>query len=167
MRKYCLLCRCATVIERDSLITYLQSNGVEAWSEDRSVIVRVSQGPDLSLGGASAVLGSTPYAVWVWQEQLDKARQLIDQFLQHTNITIAMSYQSPWRYFYWWCLLSFFIPVVGPLTAVYYFVRALWSREKTSAFRLSFSMLLWLFGTITSYLFVRHVLGEIFSAFFH
>jgi hypothetical protein len=167
LEKQIVLCRCATVIERDALLTHLRAHGIQAWTEERTVFVRVSQSADLSFVGASATLGHQPYSVWVGESQAEEGYSLCKQFQQQTGLSLAGVPQSPWRYFYWWCIISFFIPVVGPTAALYFFLRALKSRERTSVVRLITGCVLWLFGAVLSWVYVRYIFIEMLLPIFH
>lgn len=62
---------CRTVIERDALLHFLSERGFSATSEQRDVMVNISDTVNLTYGWASATFEG--YGLWVPQEQAEGA----------------------------------------------------------------------------------------------
>lgn len=75
--------RSPNIIERDAIMAYLTSEGVESFTGKRDVIVNLANEPNMSLEGYSAMFNG--YDIFVSADQKNIAQEKIQQFLASTK----------------------------------------------------------------------------------
>lgn len=116
-----LLTKFPDLIQRDSFVSRLGEAQIEVMTPDRDMIVDVGGGPNLTLGGYSAMFDG--YSVLVQKKDLSKAQDVLSEFepLHLQKNTDLPDYMSK---YYYSSVLSVLVPFVLHLTALYHLFQA-------------------------------------------
>lgn len=117
-----LLAKFPDLIQRDSLVSRLGEAEIEVMTPDRDMIVDVGGGPNLTLGGYSAMFDG--YSVLVQKKDLLKAQDILTAFepLHLQKSTESPDYMSK---YYYSSILSVLAPFVLHSTAFYHLFKAI------------------------------------------
>lgn len=126
-----LLTKFPDLIQRDSFVNRLSEEQIEVMAPDRDMIVDVGGGPNLTLGGYSAMFDG--YSVLVRNKDLSKAQEVLSEFesMHLQKSTDLPDYMSK---YYYSSVLSILAPFVLHLTAIYHLFKAI----QHSQFRFTF-----------------------------
>lgn len=145
-----------SIIQRDALLSALHNNGITAQSPPRDLSRKFTDTTvDISYEGYSVFFDG--FDIQVPDQDLEKAQEIISQFLRQTNVGLAQE-KTPPRYlqkFYFCSLFSGVLPILFHILALYYLFLGLKSGEKLSFGKTLFSVLFQLAGIGLIYLSVR------------
>ena len=139
MRDYnwALLTKVPDLIMRGALINQLGEVGIEAYAPDRDAIVNVTSTTNLSLEGYSALFDG--YAVYVPATRMPEAKDILQKVVDqhyaktHTEVDHA-------KKFYFASLMSFIVPVVLHVMALYHLGQAIRKKQKLKIGKTVFSI---------------------------
>ncbi len=129
------------MIERDGLLNYLQSNGIEAVSPPRDLSRKISATTvDLAYGGYSAVFEG--FAIFVKPEQLAEAQELVKTFEAKMRFNPDPRPVDYAHKFYLSCLFTVIFPGFLHVMALYHLRRAIQHKAQFNKLKLTFSLIL-------------------------
>ncbi len=136
-----------SIVERDSLIALLKSNGVNAESPRRDISRKYTENTlDLSYGGYSTIFDG--FKIFVDKESKDKATKLVDEFREDIKVKNKVDIKNGSKRnlmkFYYFSIASFFIPILPLFFGLYYFYKGILQKEKIQVF--------YMIGAITFYI---------------
>lgn len=162
--KTVLVFRASDIFIRDVVTTRLEQNGIKTFGSDTSVNVIYPNTPNLYLSGASAVIDG--YRILVSEDDVELAKRLIREIEIEYQIGIVKSVveksmssadelaaieEGYVRRFYFSALFGIFMPILPPLFAIYYFVKALKAGKSFSVLKAGVSVVLVAWNIIYSY----------------
>jgi hypothetical protein len=117
-----LLTKLPDLIQRDALVYHLGQQQVEVMTPDRDMIVNVGGGPNLTLGGYSAMFDG--YSVLVQKKDLLKAQDVLTDF-EPLHLQISTEVPDYMSKYYYSSVLSVFAPFILHITAIYHLFKAI------------------------------------------
>lgn len=139
MRDYnwALLTKVPDLIMRGALISQLGEEGIEVYAPDRDAIVNVSSSPNLSLEGYSALFDG--YSVYVPATRLGESKVILEKVLDQAYAKTEDEIDHA-KKFYFAALMSFIVPVVLHIMAIYHLVLAIKKKQKLKIGKTIFSV---------------------------
>ena len=131
-----------TVVEKEGIKARLESEGITCFTETRDMIVNLDNGPNLSLGGYSAFFDG--YKVFVKKEDVTRAKTIVSA-LEKSRVDEKETPDYA-KKFMMSCLLSFTLPVIMNILAIYHFVMARKNHQKIRYSMLIPGFALWFFS---------------------
>lgn len=117
---------CRTVIERDALLHFLSQKGIPAESEQRDVMINVSDTVNLTYGWASATFEG--YGLWVPEDRADEAIAALKEWEHAQRLSLVGDEESAeeknFRRFLVCAFFGMMLPVFMHLLAFYWLVRS-------------------------------------------
>lgn len=129
-----LLTKLPDLIMRSALVARLGEAQLEVYTPDRDVIVNVSSEPNLSLEGYSALFDG--YEVYVLRRNLSEAQDILKKFEELAWSSASEPIEEDHtRRFYFAAMMSWMLPGILHLVALYQLLQALrkgqrWSKAK-------------------------------------
>ena len=134
---WALLTKVPDLIMRGALINQLGEVGIEVYAPDRDAIVNVSSTPNLSLEGYSALFDG--YAVYVPATRMPEAKEILQKVMdQHFAKTDSEVDHA--KKFYFAALMSFIVPVILHVMALYHLGQAIRKKQKLKLVKTLFSI---------------------------
>lgn len=135
--------RARNVIERDSIMAHLKSEGIDSFTGQRDVIVNLTDHVNLGLEGYSALFEG--YRIYVQAENKDRSQQLIRQ----QNLVIQNTPQEPTdenrelNKFVSSCLFSVLLPGIMNLLALFWLVKGLQKHQSLTRVKWTLAVFIW------------------------
>lgn len=129
-----LLVKAGSMIQREALLARLREAGIEPLSPPRDVSNKLADSTvDLALDGTAIFFDG--FAIYVQDEQLEEAREVLARFDREHKISVAEAQpeRKPWKRYYFCSLFSLMFPVLMTALATYHLIRAVNSGEKPRA----------------------------------
>jgi hypothetical protein len=141
---WALLTKVPDLIMRGALINQLGEVGIEVYAPDRDAIVNVSSSPNLSLEGYSALFDG--YAVYVPASRMGEAKEILSK-VESQTYGVPEGEVDHAKKFYFASIMSFIVPVVLHVMAIYHLSQALRKKQKLLVGKTLFSFFV-LFASI-------------------
>lgn len=132
-----VLYRASNIIERDSLIAFLRAQGIEALTGRRDVVQNLTDNPNLSHQGYSAMFAG--YEIFVLEEDLESAKKFLAQYQQQTSLQIVNQEDTEFsrqkqseRRLMMTAFLSLIVPVLAHALFIYLLIGELKNGAKFS-----------------------------------
>lgn len=136
--------RAQSVIERDALMAFLKEEGIVSYTGQRDVIVNLTDHVNLGLEGYSATFEG--YRIYVAQENASVARQLIHRQtmkVRNTTPEERIDENAEMKKFISGSVFSLMLPGIMNVVALYWLIRALQKKQRTTLFRFLFAVVVW------------------------
>lgn len=162
-QNWVLLTRVPTLIMRGALVSRLGEAHIEVYVPERDMITQVSDMPNLSLEGYTALFEG--YSVYVQRSDLAKAQEVLKDF---EKLAWSQANESPGidhlSKFYLAALTTWIFPVALHLVALYHFGKALRQRPlRISWGRMVFAWLVFLCSAYWALYIVRDAIRAVIS----
>ncbi len=135
-QNWVLLTKVPNLIMRGALIHKLGESQIEVYAPDRDAIVNVSSGPNLSLEGYSALFDG--YEVYVAKQKLQEAKEILKEIETQTYEPSEGEIDHAGK-FYFSAIMSFMIPVIMHVLAIYHLIQARKKKQKLKLVKTIFS----------------------------
>ncbi len=129
--------KATNIIERDSLMVFFQSHGIEAITGRRDVIQNLTDQPNLSYEGYSALFSG--YEIFVQGAQLSEAKELLAQYKRQMQLRSVEPDEEHFhqqkqieRRMMTTAILSLFLPVIAHIIFIYLLFRGLLTGNRFS-----------------------------------
>ncbi len=122
-----------SMVERDSLIALLKSEGIETESPKRDISRKYTDSTvDLSYGGYSAMFDG--FKIFVEAKNQDKAHAITQNFIKEIQLKNKHPEKKENKRnlmkFYYFSIAGFFIPIIPLFFGVYYLYKGILEKEK-------------------------------------
>lgn len=151
-QNWTLLIKVPDLLMRGALVARLGEAQIEVYVPDRDAIVNVGTGPNLALEGYSALFDG--YSVYVPKLQLSEAQDILKNFEAEFFTNTEKRAVEHASKFYFAAVMTWAIPLVLHVIAVYHFVKAIKAGEKWSYPKLIFSWIIWVITSFAAYYWV-------------
>lgn len=135
-QNWVLLTKVPNLIMRGALIHKLGESQIEVYAPDRDAIVHVGSGPNLALEGYSALFDG--YEVYVAKQKLQDAKEILKEIETQAYAPSEGETDHAGK-FYFSAIMSFMIPVIMHVMAIYHFIQARKKKQKLRVIKTLFS----------------------------